>query len=56
MVTILVSTISISQVVLLKKKVSVQKLLTFFSKNISVYAIFNDLFANKNILLLSFED
>ena len=36
--TILVSTISNSQVLLLK----MQKLLTFFSNNISVYAMLND--------------
>ena len=37
MLTILVSTIPNSQVFLLEKK-----LLTFFSKNISIYAMFND--------------
>ena len=45
MLTVLVSTISNSQVFLLKKCESLlqmQKLLTFFSKNISVYAIFNN--------------
>ena len=36
MLTVLINTISISQVFL-----QMQKLLTFFSKNISVYAIFN---------------
>ena len=41
MLTVLVSTISNSQVFLLKK-CEMQKLLTFFSKNISVHAIFND--------------
>ena len=43
MLTVLVSTISNSQVFLLKKcEQLLQKLLTFFSKNISVFAIFND--------------
>ena len=44
MLTVLVSTISNSQVFLLKKcEQLLQMLLTFFfSKNISVYAIFND--------------
>ena len=45
MLTVLVSTISNSQVFLLKKcekLLQMQKLLTFFSKNISVFAIFND--------------
>ena len=46
MLTVLVSTISNSQVFLLKKceqLLQMQKLLTFFfSKNISIYAIFND--------------
>ena len=40
MLTVLVSTISNSQVILLKKKSEMQKLLAFFSKNISVYAVF----------------
>ena len=38
--TVLVSTISNSQVFLLKKNLS--SFLVFFSKNISVYPIFND--------------
>ena len=45
MLTVLVSTISNSQVFLLKKcewLVQMQKLLTFCQQNISVYAIFND--------------
>ena len=42
MLTVLVRKISNSQVVLLKKICEMQKQLTFFSKNISVYAIFND--------------
>ena len=47
MLTVLVSTISNSQVFLLKKKceylLQMQKLLTFFfSKTFSIYAIFND--------------
>ena len=41
MLTVLVGTISNSQVFLLKK-CKMQKLLTFFSKNINAYAIFND--------------
>ena len=43
--TVLISTISNSQVFLLKKcewLLQMQKLLAFLSKNISVYAIFND--------------
>ena len=45
MFTVLVSTISNSQVYLVKKcekLLQMQKLLTFFSKNNSIYAIFND--------------
>ena len=42
MLTVLISTISNSQVFLLKNVSKMQKLLIFFSKNISVYAIFND--------------
>ena len=43
MLTVLKNIISNSQVFLLKKKSQMQKLLTFFfSKNISIYAIFND--------------
>ena len=58
MLTVLESTISNSQVLLLKKKVrSFLHLSHFFSKNIPVYAIFNDQSFNgmltKNII--SFE-
>ena len=44
MLTVLVSTISNSQVFLLKKKMSsfMQSYSHFFSKNISIYATFND--------------
>ena len=45
MLTVLVSTVSNSQVVLLKNGSSVCKCKSyshFFSKNISIYAIFND--------------
>ena len=42
MLTVLVSTISNSQLFLLKKCEYLQKLLTFFSKNFSIYAIFHD--------------
>ena len=43
MLTVLVSTISDSQVFFAEKKMQMQKLLTFFcSKNSSIYAIFND--------------
>ena len=41
MLIVLISTIYNSQV-FLQKKMQMQKLLTFFSKNISAYAIFND--------------
>ena len=57
MLTVLVSTISYSQVFLMKicEKIlhmqQMQKLLTFFSKNISVYAIRND--QNFNNMLLT---
>ena len=55
MLTVLVSTISNSQVFLLKKNVS--SLLTFFSKIISVYAIFNDQSFNDTLTndIVSFE-
>ena len=59
MLTVLVSTISNSQLFLLKKNVSsfCKYYSHFFSKNISVYAIFNDQSFN-NILtndIVSFE-
>ena len=41
MLTVLVSTVSNSQVFLLKK-CEMRKLLNFFSQNFNVYAIFND--------------
>ena len=41
MLTVLVSMVSNSQISLLKK-CKMQKLLTFFQQNISIYAIFND--------------
>ena len=49
MLTVLVSTISNSQVFLLKK--------CFFSKNISIYAIFNDQSFNNTLIkdIVSFE-
>ena len=55
MLTALVSTISNSQVFLLKKKI--QKLLTFFSRNIGIYAIFNDQGFNDSLTndIVSFE-
>ena len=46
MLTVLVSTISNSQVFLLKKS-------HFFSKNISIYAIFNDQSFNDTLLMIS---
>ena len=60
MLTFLVSSISSSQVFLLKKcekLLQMQKLLTFFSKNISVYAIFNDQSFNNTLTnnIVSFE-
>ena len=53
MLNVLVSTISNSQVFLLKK----WKLLSFFSKNISMYAIFNDQSFNDTLtnVIVSFE-
>ena len=42
LLTVLVSTISISQVFLLKTNVSSFCIYIFFSKNISIYAIFSD--------------
>ena len=60
MLTVLVSTISNSQVFLLKKCelfLQMQKLLTFFSKNISIFAIFNDQSFNDTLTndIVSFE-
>ena len=63
MLTVLVSTISNSQVFLLKNvssfcKCKMQKLLTFFSKHISIYAIFNDQSFNNTLItndIVSFE-
>ena len=58
MVTVLISTISNSQVFLLKKNCSIlQKLLTFFSKNMSIYAIINDQSFNDTLTndIVSFE-
>ena len=58
MLTVLVSTIPNSLVFLLKKNVSSLKLLTFFfSKNIGVYAIFNDQSLNDTLTndIVSFE-
>ena len=54
MLTFLVSTIYNSWLFWLKK---LQKLLTFFSKNISVYAIFNDQSFNNMLTndMVSFE-
>ena len=56
MLTALVSTISNLQVFLLKK-CEMQKLLAFFSKNISIYAIFNDQSFNAKLTndIVSFE-
>ena len=53
---VLVTTISNSKVFLLKK-CEMQKLLTFFSKNISAYAIFNDQSFNDTLTkdIVSFE-
>ena len=55
MLTVLVSTISKSQVFLLKKNASSYS--HFFSKNISVYAIFNDKSFNDTLTdnIVSFE-
>ena len=60
MLTVLVDTISNSQVFLLKKcekHLQMQKLLTFFSKTISVYTIFNDQSFNNMLTnnIVSFE-
>ena len=60
MLTVLVSRISNSQVFLLKKceqLLQMQKLLTFFSKNISINAIFNDQSFNNTVSnnIVSFE-
>ena len=60
MLTVLVSATSDSQVFLLKKceqLLQMQKLLTFFSKNISIYAIFNDQSFNDMLIndIASFE-
>ena len=60
MLTVLVSTIPNSQVFLLKKCVSFANAKAthiFFSKNISVYAIFNDLSFNDTLTndIVSFE-
>ena len=57
MLTVLVNTISNSQVFLLKKNVQLQKYSHFFSNNISVYAIFNDQIFNYMLTnnIVSFE-
>ena len=59
MLAVLVSKISNSQVFLLKNVSSfaMQKLLTFFQQNISVYAIFNDQNFNDTLTIniVSFE-
>ena len=59
MLTVLVSTISNSQVFLLKKCEQMQNLLTFFQQNtrISIYAIFNDQIFNETLTndIVSFE-
>ena len=60
MLTVLVSTVSDSQVFLLKKMCSFCKCKSyehFFSKNISVYAIFNDKRINDTLTndIVSFE-
>ena len=60
MLTVLVSTISNSQESLLKKceyLLQMQKLAHFFTKNISIYAIFNDQSFNDTLTndIISFE-
>ena len=60
MLTVLVSTIPNSHVILLKKcekLLQMQKLLTFFQQNISIYAIFNDQSFNDTLTndIVSFE-
>ena len=60
MLTVLVSRVSNSQVFLLKKcekLLQMQKLLTFFSKNSSIYAIFTDQRFNNTLTnnIVSFE-
>ena len=58
LLTVLVSTISNSQIFLLKKcEQLLQKLLTFFNKNISIYVIFNDQRFNDTLTndIVSFE-
>ena len=57
MLTFLVSTISNSQVSLLKNVSSCKSYSHFFSKNISVYAIFNDQSFNDTLTndIVSFE-
>ena len=60
MLTVLVSTITNSQVFLLKKcelLLQMHKLLTFFQQNISIYAIFNDQNFNDTLTndIVSFE-
>ena len=61
MLTVLVSTISNSQVFLLKKNMSsfckCKSYSHFFSKNISIYAIFNDQSLNDTVTndIVSFE-
>ena len=57
MLTLLISTTSNSRVFLLKKCCKCKSYLHFFSKNISIYAIFNDQSFNETLTydIISFE-